>query len=1319
MEEGASAPPVHDANGPSSPRAAHRHRARTRSVSEEIVHELSSFMRRFSSGFSDRDGEEMLAAFTFNINDKALPANERQINANQITTTKYTLASWIPVSLLVQFKRIANVYFVFISILMLIGTYATHLYPSPIEPFSTIFALIFVMMVTTFKEGYDDYNRYKADESENQSLSTIITYDEGKGVWEEKTIKCKDIQEGDIIKLEGKTQVPADMLLLMTSEYKDQNTCYVETCNIDGETNMKVKMAPAAVLPMVQEYAKNYEIQLEEYKRLVQEHKQQQQQSVTRAAEDETSALLTKEALANHDAKEKTDAIAPVAAATTSMPPPRKPTCYPPPAAFKGEIEAEGANKSIYTFIGALHLAALDEAVPLNAENVLLRSSVFSNTDWGYGVAIYTGTETKIQMNNQLPATKLSNLEGYANQAIICVFIAMVTLVTISVISIYLMGFDDGDSKLPYVYPDGESSTSVLPLWLEKWFVYFILYNNFIPISLYVTMEIVNLGQADMIAADAEMYEEETDTPCMVKSGNLVQELGQISHIFSDKTGTLTRNEMNLVKFVVDDVICDIRDSPMSRSSDVNTMLGGQTFEHFMRALLLCHTVVPNHEAARAAEQAAAAIVAAGGKKPVPPKKGSKAETALKKARYRAESPDELALILGVEYFNSMFMDKSASTLSIRLKGAEVTFDQLAVNAFNADRKRMSVLMKSSTGEYFLICKGADNIMLPLTKLNQNEEKKRQVAERLHEMAVDGLRTLVIAQKKLTESQAMQWLSTFKDASSSLEDRESKLGDCAAELEQDMDFLGITAIEDMLQEEVPEVIADLATGGIILWMLTGDKEETAVNIGLSCNLLLQDTQTHFLTKLQSSGQYGRRLDEIWKEMSGAAAKTASILNDDDEEEEEDKGGLELGKISADAIPAKEQEHVLVLDGPSFRFFREDDEEQKSNLLHIGQNCRAVIACRLTPGQKAQLVNFIKTNQEPKILTLAIGDGANDVPMIQEADVGVGIFGKEGHQAANNADFAIAQFKYLRRLLLVHGRSNYIGQSHVCLYSLHKNMVLTITLFWYSYYASMSGTSLYESLAYTGYNFFLGLPIIFYGILNKDLDPSFVLEYPQVYATGRENRVLQLANMIGWFLNGVCYAIVICCLNYLSFHDSYKAAHLYEMGTVVLVGMTLTMQAKLLFMSDHIAWPQTLSMLMSVGGMYGYLYLVGIDGVGTYAFLYKSIHLYGLGYFWFFSAFATPLISLVLVDLMWHTVRLMFWPSDEMLYREVSLADIFTKNLPLVDTVRNGTLVEVEEEHHMDPEKLHEGEKAHSVLEIHSSDDENEDKNDQKIKVEVL
>lgn len=560
-------------------------------------------------------------------------------HSNKITTTKYTLLTWLPLSLLEQFRRIANVYFLLISILMAIGLYAPYIFQTPLEPYSTLGTLIFVLLVTSVKEGYEDYKRAVSDESENVREVKVVTV-EADGSFSEKVIQNQFVRAGDIVKLEGHSQVPADMVLIITSYYGDGNKCYVETANIDGETNLKVREAPVQLLPVV------------------------------------VSGEVT-------------------------------------PSLFSGHVDFEPPDKNIHNFNGALRLTGM-EAMSLSADNLLLRGSIFSNTDWGYGVVVYTGQETKVQMNNRNAPSKVSKLEEYVNEAIKLIFVAQFILVSISVISVYILGYQY-ESDLPYVYPPGveDKNKSVLPLWLELWFIFFILFNNFIPISLYVTIELVNLGQAYLIGTDLGMYDEVLDTSCIVRSSNLAQELGVVRNIFSDKTGTLTRNEMRFVKFVVNDKMYDISDN----ATLPDAIQAARDYEStelykFFLCLATCHTVVRE--------------------------KGSGA--------YRAESPDELALVMGANEFKCGVLESGSNYMFADMFGKRSDFDILAVNKFNSDRKRMSILLKNrTTGEYVLMCKGADNVMLERVVISAGE--RTTIDKYLNDIASLGLRTLVIATK--------------------------------------------------------------------------------------------------------------------------------------------------------------------------------------------------------------------------------------------------------------------------------------------------------------------------------------------------------------------------------------------------------------------------------------------------------------------------------------------------------------------------------------------------------------------------------------------
>ena len=918
------------------------------------------------------------------------------------------------------------------------------------------------------------------------------------------------------------------MLLIMTSLHQDGNQCYVETANIDGETNLKLKEAPPDIKKLIK----------------------------------------------NDD--------------------------YPSLPLFLGHCEYEPPNKNIHNFIGALHLDAGDAPIALGAENLLLRSSIFSNTDWGYGIAIYVGQESKIQMNNRHAPSKMSKIEVYVNKAIKLIFMAQCLLVTISIVSLFALGYNrEGD--FPYVWPDdGDySNQSILPKWLENWIIFFILFSNFIPISLYVTIEMVNLGQGYFISKDVEMYEESLNMPCAVRSSNLCQELGLVSNIFSDKTGTLTRNEMKFVKFIVDGKIHDCEpDSALLADMKAHSSMTESILYQFMLCLTTCHTVIRE-----------------------------------KSGTYRAESPDELALVEGANLFECGLVERGTTSMVADMMGKRQHYDVLAVNQFNSDRKRMSILIKdSTTGQYILMCKGADNIMIPLCHMAP--EKQGEVEKSLLDLACLGLRTLVIARKVLSEQEALAWAAKWKKASTALHDRAVQLADAAEEIEHGMELLGVTAIEDRLQDEVPEAIADFLKAGIVFWMLTGDKEETAINIGHSCNLLQPDTQTFFITRAENKEEYTTMLTTVYNDVTEAFETRSRIM----------EGGGEAPEIA------------LVMDGPSFVFFDDQSAEQRAMLLQIGKCVLSVIACRLTPVQKQMLVKLVKVDTLPKATTLAIGDGANDVSMIREGDVGVGIFGKEGRQAANNADFAIGQFKFLKRLLLVHGRWNYVRQSKVFLYSMHKNMVLALTLFYFSYLAALSGTSMYQSWIYSVYNFALGLPICFFGVMNQDISSEFAMAYPQVYSTGLTNSQLDIKVVIMWIWNAMLYAALLCTLVFTVMGQTYEEHDLYLMGTMIYVSLVLSLHLKVSFIHHTINQVHFWAMFISVVGLFLFLYVNNLFDnmeLSTDYDLYFIVNkMYEETVFWFYNVFSIPLIMLM-IDLIGHSFYVVFWPTREMLYTEAS------------------------------------------------------------------
>ena len=405
---------------------------------------------------------------------------------------------------------------------------------------------------------------------------------------------------------------------------------------------------------------------------------------------------------------------------------------------------------------------------------------------------------------------------------------------------------------------------------------------------------------------------------------------------------------------------------------------------HFLALLANCHTVIPD-------------------------RKDEKSEI-----KYQAASPDEGALVEGALALGYKFLARKPRSVIIQVDGQDFEYELLALCEFNSTRKRMSTIFRCPDGKIRIYCKGADTVIFErLARENTNMDV---TLHHLEEYATEGLRTLCLAMREIPEQEFREWQQVFEKAATTVGGTRAEELDKAAEIiEHDFFLLGATAIEDRLQDGVPETIHTLQTAGIKVWVLTGDRQETAINIGMSCKLLSEEMTLLLVNEDNSSATRSNlqnKLDAIRNQMATG-------------------GDLET--------------LALIIDGKSLTFALEKDMEHL--FLELAVICKAVVCCRVSPLQKALVVKLVKRNL--KALLLAVGDGANDVSMIRAAHVGVGISGVEGLQAARNADVAIAQFRYLRKLLLVHGAWSYQRISRVILYSFYKNIAMFMTQFWVS------------------------------------------------------------------------------------------------------------------------------------------------------------------------------------------------------------------------------------------------------------------------------
>ncbi|KAL8139534.1 hypothetical protein V2J09_005555 [Rumex salicifolius] len=960
---------------------------------------------------------------------------------NYVQTTKYTPATFVPKSLFEQFRRVANFYFLVVGILSF----------TPLAPYtasSAIVPLVFVIGVSMIKEGIEDWRRKLQDiEVNNRKLKVH----QGEGVF--KRTEWRNLRVGDIVKVKKDEFFPADIVLL-SSSYEDA-VCYIETMNLDGETNLKLKQAL-----------------------------------------DVTSSLTEESNFQD----------------------------------FKATIRCEDPNANLFAFVGKMEYQ--EQQHPLSSQQLLLRGAKLRNTEYVYGAVVFTGHDTKVMQNSTDPPSKRSRVERKMDKIIYLLFFSLSVLAAVGSIIFGVKTHEDlknGVMKRWYLRPDDTKvffDPKKAPL---AAFFHFLsalmLYSYLIPISLYVSIEIVKVLQSLFINNDVNMYYEEANKPAQARTSNLNEELGQVDTILSDKTGTLTCNSMEFIKCSIGGKaygrgVTEVEramarrrgsslDDDVSQSSsgelestgipvkgfnfkDERIMNGkwvneprSDVIQKFLQLLAVCHTVIPE------------------------------VDEMTGKVSYEAESPDEASFVVAAREFGFEFFKRTQNTVSLHefdpRSGSKVerTYKILNVLEFNSTRKRMSVIIETEEGEILLLTKGADSVMFPrLSKYGTGFEEKTR--EHVYQYADAGLRTLILASRVLSRDEYTKFNDEFSEARTAISaDRDAMIDQVIETIEKDLILLGATAVEDKLQPGVPECIDKLAQAGIKLWVLTGDKMETAINIGFACSLLRQgmtqimiNVETPEVVALEKEGNK----DEIFK------ASKEVVLDQ-----------IKQGKSLLKASGSESSAFALIIDGKSLAYALEDDV--KNLFLELALFCASVICCRSSPKQKALVTRLVKNGTGKT--TLGIGDGANDVGMLQEADIGVGISGAEGMQAVMSSDIAIAQFRYLERLLLVHGHWCYRRISSMICYFLYKNIAFGVTLFCYEAYTSFSAQPAYNDWFLSLFNvFFSSLPPIALGVFDQDVSARFCLKFPLLYQEGVQDVLFSWLRVIGWMFGGVYNGVMI-------------------------------------------------------------------------------------------------------------------------------------------------------------------------------------------------
>uniref|UniRef100_A0A5F9DA53 Phospholipid-transporting ATPase n=1 Tax=Oryctolagus cuniculus TaxID=9986 RepID=A0A5F9DA53_RABIT len=748
-----------------------------------------------------------------------------------------------------------------------------------------------------------------------------------------------------------------------------------------------------------------------------------------------------------------------------------------------GEVSCELPNNKLHRFTGILSYKGKDYF--LDHDKLLLRGCVIRNTDWCYGLVIYTGPDTKLMQNSGKYTFKQTHVDRLMNILVLWIFLFLIVMCLMLAI-----GHGIWENKIGYYFQiflpweNYVSSSFVSSLFI--FWSYFIVLNTMVPISLYVSVELIRLGNSYYINWDQKMFYAPKNTPAQARTTTLNEELGQVKYVFSDKTGTLTQNIMIFHKCSINGTLYGMHVSLPSLSPGkflfCRLFSRGDPWVHlFFLSLSLCHTVMSE-------EKVEGELV------------------------YQAQSPDEGALVTAARNFGFVFRSRTSETITVVEMGETRVYQLLAILDFNNVRKRMSVIVRTPENRVMLFCKGADTIICEL--LHPACISLCDVTlEHLDDFASEGLRTLMVAYRELDNKFFRTWSVKHGEACLSLDNREKKLSIVYEEVEKDLMLLGATAIEDKLQDGVPETVMTLSKAKIKIWVLTGDKQETAVNIAYSCNIFEDEMDEVFTVKGKDSETVRQELRKARSKM-----KPDSLLDSD-------PVNIFLAKKHKALFTMPEEvpngSYGLVINGYSLAHALEGDVELE--LLRVACMCKGVICCRMTPLQKAQVVELVKRYK--KVVTLAIGDGANDVSMIKAAHIGVGISGQEGMQAMLNSDFAFSQFYYLQRLILVHGRWSYNRMCKFLSYFFYKNFAFTLVHFWYAFFNGFSA-QVGDQVAISTLANRLHSTILLTLWCFQDVNDTWSLCFPELYEPGQLNLYFNKKEFMKCLIHGIYSSLVL-------------------------------------------------------------------------------------------------------------------------------------------------------------------------------------------------
>jgi phospholipid-translocating ATPase len=1005
--------------------------------------------------------------------------------ANVVSNAKYTPWSFLPRTLYNEFSFFFNIYFLLVALSQIIPILRIGYMSSYIAP------LAFVVSISLGKEALDDIARRRRDAEANAEEFTVLSLERSNVM--EMVKKSRDLKVGDVLKVRKNQRLPADVVILKSVSNDFGSS---RQNSFEGET-----LAEATDLL------------------------EQGQASSGPAAEAASSpdSANAADASSASDTFIRTDQLDGETDWKLRLPSALSQAL--PFADFaRLKVTASPPDKRVNEFMGTIELgpptgfydAHVDKSArqsrnvapqgsenesnsaPLTIDNTAWANTVLASNTVTYAAIVYTGSQTRAALSTSPSRSKVGLLEYEINSLtkILCIL-----TLALSIVLVALEGFEPTNDKV----------------WYVAIMIYLILFSTIIPMSLRVNLDMAKSVYGRFIQRDKDI------PGTVVRTSTIPEDLGRIEYLLSDKTGTLTQNEMELKKIHVgtvsyaneamDEVASFIRqgfagNALTTPSTVFGTQAGqgaaprtrreiGSRVRDIILALGLCHNVTPTTEK----------------------------EDGQKITAYQASSPDEIAIVRYTEEvgLKLSYRDRQNVVLeSTDSKQVVVRVRILDIFPFTSDSKRMGIIVQfqqdenaleigsKAEPEIWFYQKGADTVMSSIVAAND------WLDEETANMAREGLRTLVVGRKRLSLSQYREFSSKYKQASMSFQGRDVGMAKVVSEyLERDLELLGVTGVEDRLQRDVKSSLELMRNAGIKIWMLTGDKVETARCVAISA-------------KLVARGQYIHTVQKVTDKQTAQEA-------------------LDFLRNKTDCC--------LLIDGESLNLML---GQFRSAFISVAVLLPAVIACRCSPTQKAEIADLIRQHTKKRVC--CIGDGGNDVSMIQAADVGIGIVGKEGKQASLAADFSITQFHHLTKLLVWHGRNSYKRSAKLAQFIMHRGLIISVCQTMYSIAGHFDPKGLFINWLMIGYATVYTNAPVFSLVFDRDVDERLANLYPELYKELKTGKSLSYRSFFTWVLISVYQGAVIQGLSQILLNTitgprlisvSFTALVLNELGMVAI------------------------------------------------------------------------------------------------------------------------------------------------------------------------